>query len=165
MQSNKTRQLALGGIFAAVAVVIMCLGGLIPFATYVCPMLCVMTQFLVFRFCGGRISWVWFVVVAFLSLILAPDKEAAMVFGTIGYYPLIKQKIEQYRLAFVFKMIVFNSSVFLGYGAMIYLFGMAEFAMENAELGKIGLLIIQMLGNVTFFLMDRLLTIMDRKIR
>ena len=31
---------ALGGMLAALAVVIMCLGGLIPVATFVCPMLC-----------------------------------------------------------------------------------------------------------------------------
>ena len=52
---NNTKQIALGGVLAAVAVTIMSLGGLIPIATYVCPMLCCMTQFIVLRFCGRRL--------------------------------------------------------------------------------------------------------------
>ena len=32
--------MAMGGVFAALAVVVMNLGGLIPVATYVCPTIC-----------------------------------------------------------------------------------------------------------------------------
>lgn len=150
---------------AAVAVVIMCLGGLIPVATYICPMLCTMTQFLVLRFCGRRISWTWFAVVVFLSLLLGPDKEAAMVFLTVGYYPLIKQNMEKHRLSIVLKFVFFNISVLFSYGFMTYLLGMQEIAAENAELGTIGILLVLLLGNITFFLLDKLITIMSRKLR
>ena len=42
MQSKRTpsANIALGGVLAALAVVIMSMGTLIPVATYVCPMLC-----------------------------------------------------------------------------------------------------------------------------
>ena len=86
MQNNHTKAVALGGVLAAVAVVIMSLGGMIPIATYVCPMLCAITQFVVIRFCGKRIAWIWFCVVSVLSLLLGPDKEAVMVFLAVGYY-------------------------------------------------------------------------------
>ena len=46
--------MALGGVLAAVAVVIMSLGGLIPVATYVSPMLCAILLQMVLLFCGVR---------------------------------------------------------------------------------------------------------------
>ena len=165
MPSNHTKAVALSGVLAAVAVVIMCLGGFIPVATYVCPMLCTMTQFLVLRFCGKRMGWAWFIAVSILSLLLGPDKEAAMVFLAVGYYPLIKFKLESHRLAIVFKLLLFNISVAAVYSIMIYLMGMAEVAAENMELGLIGLAVIRIMGNVTFVLLDKLLTLMARKLR
>ena len=165
MQSNHTKVIALGGVLAAVAIVIMCLGGLIPIATYVCPMLCSLTQFVVLRFCGKRIAWTWFWVVSILSLLLGPDKEAVMVFLAIGYYPLIKGIFDKSRLGILWKLLYFNASVFAVYGIMIYLMGMQEVAAENMELGMIGLAVILLMGNVTFFLLDKLLEIMARKLR
>lgn len=165
MQSNHTKSVALSGVLAAVAVVIMCLGGFIPVATYVCPMLCTMTQFLVLQFCGKRMGWTWFVAVSILSLLLGPDKEAAMVFLAVGYYPLIKFKMESYRLAIVFKLLLFNISIAAVYSMMIYLMGMAEIAAENMEFGLIGLVVILIMGNITFLLLDRLLSLMARKFR
>ena len=165
MRSNSSKQIALGGVLAAVAVVIMCLGGLIPIATYVCPMLCTITQFIVLRFCGGRISWSWFAVVAILALLLSPDKEAAMVFLFVGYYPLVKQDLDKFRLSFLLKILFFNAAVLACYGILVYVLGMHEIMSENMELGIIGFLIILLLGNVTFFLLDKFLWVMDRKLR
>ena len=165
MQSNYTKVIALGGVLAAVAVVIMCLGGLIPVATYACPMLCSLTQFVVFRFCGKRIAWTWFWVVSILSLLLGPDKEAVMVFLAVGYYPLIKGYFKKSRLGILWKFLYFNVSVFAVYGIMIYLMGMQEVAAENMELGMIGLVVVLLMGNITFFLLDKLLEIIARKLR
>lgn len=165
MRSNNTKRVALSGMLAAVAVVIMALGGFIPVATYVCPMLCCMTQFIVFHFCGRRLAWTWFIVVSILALLMSPDKEAAMVFAVIGYYPLIKQLLDQHRFGIILKLLYFNASILLAYGIMIYLFGMQEIAEENTEFGLIGLLLILLLGNAVFFLLDKLLAIMAGKLR
>lgn len=165
MRQNNTRRIALCGVMAAVAVVIMCLGGIIPVATYVCPMLCCITQFLILRFCGEKLAWTWFIAVSILSLILGPDKEAAMVFVAIGCYPMLKPRFESSRLAVVLKLLFFNISIFLVYAVMINLMGMQEVAAENTEFGFVGLIIILLLGNVSFFLLDRLLTIVKLKVR
>jgi len=165
MRSNSTKQIALGGMLAAVAVVIMCLGGFIPIATYACPMLCCMTLFVVLQFCGKRLGWAWFMVVAILSLIFGPDKEAAMVFLAIGYYPLIKPVIEKTKLGFLLKFLFFNISITVVYAVMIYLMGMQEVAAENMEFGIVGLVVILLLGNITFVLLDKLLSVLARKIR
>ena len=165
MQSKHTKAIALSGVLAATAVVIMCLGGFIPVATYVCPLLCMLTQFLVLRFCGKRMGWTWFIAVALLSVLLSPDKEAAMVFLAVGYYPLIKFNIEKCKGSVAFKLIYFNLAITVAYMIMMNLLGMAEVASENMEFGVVGLIIILFMGNVTFILADRLLTMMARKMR
>ena len=162
---NNAKRIALGGMLAGVAVVIMCLGGLIPVATYICPMLCCMAQFLVLRFCGRRLAWTWFFMVSILALVTGPDKEAVLVFVAIGYYPILKPYLDRYKLGILLKFVLFNVSIFTAYGIMIRFWGMDEILSENMEFGLIGLGIIVLLGNLTFFLLDKLLTIMGRRIR
>ena len=162
---NNTKRIALGGMLAGVAVVIMCLGGLIPVATYICPMLCCLTQFLVLRFCGRKLAWTWFFVVCVLSLAMGPDKEAVLVFAAIGYYPILKPYIDRCKMGILLKLVLFNASIFAVYGVMIRFLGMEELISENMEFGLFGLAVIVILGNLTFFLLDRLLSIMGKRIR
>ena len=165
MHRNEIKRIALGGMLAAIAVIIMCLGGFIPVATYICPMLCCMTQFVVLRFCGKRIAWTWYIAVSFLVLFLCPDKEAALVFLVLGYYPLIKPALDHNKFRILLKALFFNISVLLAYGILIYLLGMENIAAENMEFGLIGLAIILLMGNVTFFLLDKFLAILSGKLR
>lgn len=165
MRSDRTKRIALGGMLAAVAVVIMCLGGLVPITTYVCPVLCCLTQYVVLRFCGKRLAWAWFSIVSILSLLLGPDKEAAMVFLAVGSYPLLKKNFERSNISVVLKFLFFNGMILLSYFAMIYLLGMQDIAQENMQFGMIGLILILLLGNVTFFLLDKLLDVVGRKLR
>ena len=80
MGRNSAKSVALGGVMAALAVVIMCMGGIIPVATYVCPMLCAMLLAVVLRLTGRRIAWAWYAAVAVLSLLLGPDKQRPRVY-------------------------------------------------------------------------------------
>lgn len=165
MRNGQAKLMALGGILAAVAMVIMCLGGLIPFATYVCPMLCTIAGFLVLQFCGRKIAWVWYVVVAILSLLMSPDKEAAAVFLVLGYYPIVKPSLERSRLCWLWKLLLFNASVVLLYTLLIRLFGMTEISSDFEFLGGIGLVIMLVLGNAVFVLLDMVLNMFSRKLR
>ena len=85
---------ALGGMLAALAVVIMCLGGLIPIATYVCPIVCSMLLAVMLKLCGRRFAWAWYAVVGILSSLFSPDKEGAAVFLFLGYYPILKPVLD-----------------------------------------------------------------------
>ncbi len=154
---RKSNQMALGGMLAALAVVIMAMGGLIPVATYVCPMLCALLLAYVCRFCGNRVGWAWYGAVMILSLLLCPDKEAAAVFVAFGYYPIIKPKIDKSALRWLWKAILFNTVSILLYLLLIYVFGMIYILTEFQELGIAGLVITLLLGNVCFFLLDRVL--------
>lgn len=149
--------MAMGGVLAALAVVIMSLGGLIPVATYVSPMLCALLLQMVLISCGARIAWAWYGAVAILAVLLSPDKEAAAVFVFLGYYPIIKPKLDKLPLRVLWKGILFNASVAVMYYLLLRLFGMEALSQEFAEMGVGVLAILLLMGNVTFFLLDRLL--------
>lgn len=160
---RRSYPVALGGVLAALAVVIMTLGGLIPFATYVCPMLCGLLLFVVTRLCGERIGWAWYGAVCVLSLLLGPDKEASGVFVVLGYYPIIQPKLEKLPMQWLWKVLIFNGASVILYAALLYLFGMDQLMAEFREMGMIGLLVTLILGNVCFFMLDRVLHILPRK--
>lgn len=155
---NQSRKIALGGMMAALAVVIMSLGGLIPIATFVCPMLCMLLLAFVARMCGNRIGWAWYGAVAILILLMGPDKEAAAVFAFLGFYPIVKPGFDRMKLGFVLKLVLFNVLILAMYGLLIHLLGMAQIAAEYQELGTVMTVIMLLLGNLTFFLLDKVLT-------
>ena len=159
MQSKRTpaAQIALGGVLAALAVVIMSMGTLIPVATYACPMLCALLLKMVLTTCGKRIAWAWYGAVAILSVLLAPDKEAAAVFAFIGYYPIVKPTLDRKKLSWLWKGLLFNASILTMYWLLMHLLGMDRIAAEFEGLGIVMTLVLLILGNVTFFLLDRLL--------
>ena len=159
MQSKRTPAsvIALGGVMAALAVVIMGLGGLIPVATYVCPMLCALLLQIVRNLCGNRIAWAWYGAVAILGLLLGPDKEAAAVFVFLGYYPIVKPWLDKRKLKWLWKGLLFNSATLLMYWLLMHLFGMTAIIEEFQGMGIAMTAVLLALGNVTFFLLDTLL--------
>lgn len=154
---------ALGGVLAALAVVVMSLGTIIPVATYICPMLCMLLAQVVLRVCGGRIAWAWYGAVAILSLLLAPDKEAAAVFAALGYYPMVKPRLETRRYPWLWKAVLFNAVILILYWLLIHLLGMDALAEEFAEVGAVMTAVMLLLGNLVFFLLDRVLSRRFRK--
>lgn len=149
--------MALGGMLAALAVVIMCMGTLIPVATYVCPMICALILKLVLNTCGTRVAWAWYGAVAILSALMAADKEAAAVFVFIGYYPILKPVLDKKILSWLWKGLLFNAAILTMYWLLMHLLGMERVAAEFRELGIAMTAVLLILGNVTFFLLDRLL--------
>ena len=147
---------------AALAVALMSMGTLIPVATFVCPMLCMCMLALVLKKTNDRIAWAWYGAVAILSLLLAPDKEAAAVFTFLGYYPVVKPKLDKLPLRWLWKGILFNVSVCVMYWLLMHLFGMAQLMEEFAEMGTVMLIVTLLMGNATFFLLDRLLSLRFR---
>ena len=165
MQSKRTPAytMALSGVLAALAVVIMSMGTLITVATYVCPMLCALLLQMVVKACGSRIGWSWYGAVMVLSLLMAPDKEAAAVFAAIGYYPIVKPTLDRKKGKWLWKALLFNGSVLLMYWLLMHLFGLEQITKEFEGLGAAMTLVLLILGNVTFFLLDRLLGMKPKK--
>lgn len=155
---NSAYAVALGGVLAALGVVVMCLGTLIPVATFLCPMVCMILAQVVMKTCGGKMGWAWYGAVAVLSLLLSPDKEAAAVFAALGYYPMVKPRLERKKLPWLWKGLLFNAVILALYWLLIHLFGLDALAEEFAEAGRVMTVVMLILGNVTFFLLDRVLS-------
>lgn len=151
---TEARKIAFGGMFAALAAVIMSLGGLIPVATFTCPMLCMLLLAFVTRMCGNRIGWAWYGAVAILSVLMAPDKEAAAVFVFLGFYPIIKPKLDKMRFPLIPKLVLFNVLILVMYWLLLHLLGMAQIAAEFEEMGKILTFVMLLMGNLIFLLLD-----------
>lgn len=150
---------------AALAVVLMALGTLIPINTYVCPMLCCLMLKMITQRCGNRIGWAWFGAVAILSLMMAPDKEAAAVFCAIGYYPIVKPRLDTRKFPWLWKGLLFNTSILILYWLLLNLFGLEALVEELKETGTFLTILTLTLGNLSFFLLDRLLGMKLRRRR
>lgn len=162
---NQSKTMALGGILAALAVVIMAMGGMIPIATYVCPMLCMVLLNVVLLYCGRRVAWAWYGAVAVLGLLLGPDKEAAAVFLFLGYYPVVKPKLDIMKGKWIWKLLLFNVSMVALYSILIRLMGLEAVTGESENLGSALLVVLLLMGNVTFLALDRLLTLVELRLR
>ena len=153
----------MGGVFAALAVVIMSLGTILPVATYVCPVACMLILQIVVRIAGSRMGWAWYGAVSVLSLLLAPDKEAAAVFLVLGYYPIVKPRLDRLPGNWIWKLLLFNGSMLALYWILLKVIGMARLVEEFSGIGVAMTTLLLALGNVTFFLLDRLLRMRFQK--
>ena len=160
---KKSRKMALTGMLCALAVVIMMLGGVIPLATFCCPALAGLMLIPVFVECGEKLSWCAYAAIAALSLILCPDKEAALLLAFIGYYPILRWRLDQLRsrlLRVVAKLGVFNLAVLAMYALSILVLQMDQILREYQEMGLALTAACLLVGNVTLLLYDRLIAIM-----
>ena len=148
--------MAFGGMMTAVAVVIMAMGSIIPVNTYICPVLCILITRPVLERCGKTTGWCYYLATAVLSLLLAPDREAALVYAFLGYYPMIRpwfQRIKNGGLRTAVKLVLFTAADAASYGVLLVLMGAAAAMSEGWLLTAITVL----LWDVLFLLVDRLL--------
>ena len=148
---------ALGGVLASLAVLIMGMGSLIPGSTYLCPMICILLLQAVLKACGSRMAWAWYGAVALLSLLLSGDKEAAVLFAFLGYYPILKPRLDRRRGKWLWKALLFNGIILAAYWLMLRVLGLEELTSEFSEMGSFLQAVLLILGNAVFFLLDRLL--------
>ena len=160
---KKSRKMALTGMLCALAVVLMMLGGVIPLATFCCPALAGLMLIPVFVECGEKLSWCAYAAIAVLSLILCPDKEAALLLTFIGYYPILRWRLDQLRsrlLRVVAKLGVFNLAVLAMYALSILVLQMDQILREYQEMGLALTIACLLIGNITLLLYDRLIAVM-----
>ena len=159
---KKSAQVALGGLFSALCIVLMFMTGLFPFATYALPALAGGMLVAVVIEMGTKTALTVYASVALLSCLVVADKEAALMFVFFfGYYPILKEKLEKLRphlLEYAAKLAVLNISVISVYLIIIYVLGFAEIIQEFGELGQYGQWIMLAFANVVFLLYDIALT-------
>lgn len=157
---QQSRKMALCGIITALSAVILTWGSLIPFSTFTCPMLAIAGAVPVVCEYGMGTSLLLYTSVSILGLLLCPDKEIALFFVSLGWYPGVQPRLNTlpHLLDVVIKCALFSLSMTMMYSLILYLFQleavMEEFSYYSTAM-VIGMLV---LGNVTFLLYDRVLS-------
>ena len=95
--TKKTHDLALSSLMCALAVVFLWMSGVLPLATYGFPVLASFTLVPVRDECSKSYAWCCYAASAVLGLLLCADREAALVFLFLGYYPLLKPGLDARR--------------------------------------------------------------------
>ncbi len=162
MRQSNARSIALGGMLTAAAVVVMCLGSMIPVNTYVCPVVCILLTRPVLHICGRKIALCYYVAVAFLSALLAPDREAAFVYVFLGYYPLIQplfRKIRPRALRIAAKAAFFTASGAAAYAVVFWVMGLWDTVFQMSTAEKALMVVAVLVWDVLFLMVDRLLEV------
>lgn len=155
----QAKQIALGGVFAALAAVILLVGGVIPAGTYVAPMLAALPLVILLVELPKSLCLGWYAVVALLGVLLCPDKETAFVFVFLGWYPLAKPGLDRLPKlpGLLCKLLLFNAAAAALYALLILVFQLEALVREAKETGTVLLIAMLLLGNLSFFLFDILL--------
>ena len=130
--------IAFCGMAAGLSVVIMLLGGVIPAATYAVPMLCGLLLLPLLIEFGQTAAWATFFSAAILALLMDFDKEAAFFYLFIGYYPIVKWRLDRIpgkgkRL--LVKLLIFTLAIAAMYALLALIFPLAEMTREFQEMG------------------------------
>ena len=157
--------MAIGSMTTALSVVLMIPTALDLFC-YALPAIAGMLV----MFCVIEIDKKWalgvYASTSVISLLLVPNKEAALFYTLFfGYYPIVKAIFESKlpRVAeYILKLAVFNASVFAVYFLVINVLGMP--LDELLDMGKSDFLnkyavpIMLLLGNFAFIMLDKAMT-------
>lgn len=156
-QSSKC---AIGGIVAAVSLVLLISVAVIPFLTYALP--AVAGALVIFMVVETDKKWAFgvYCTVAILGMLLVPDKEVAVMYlAFFGYYPIFKALIESKLplvLGWIVKVLTFAGTMAGSYYLMIKLMGIT--IDETEEFGVWAYPILLGMGTVTFVIYDIALT-------
>lgn len=108
----------------------MFLTGLISIGTYALPAFSGILLIVIVIELGAGWAWPVYIASSVLSLLIAGDKEAAMLFVVFfGYYPILKAYLEKIRhkiVSWLLKFSVFNAAMVLAFFLSIRLLGVPE---------------------------------------
>lgn len=156
---RQSRKTALCGMMTALSVVILCLGGLIPLATFACPMLAMMCLIPAACEYGQGTPLLLYGAAAILSLLLCPDKEIALLYAFLGWYPAVRTKLDRIpkTVRWLAKCGLFSAAILVMYALILHLFRLEAVAEEFAGYSAAMAAALLALGNVTFLVFDQAL--------
>ena len=142
----------------ALSIVFMFLTGVFPYATYALPALAGMTLIVLVVETNKKWALVAYVAISLISLLVAPDRTAVLLFiAFFGYYPIFKSVIETKcnRITdWVLKILLFNAAVGVSYLVMQLFVKTDELWELFGEYGVLGLIGGILLLNVVFVIYD-----------
>ena len=157
---RRSRRAALCGLLAALALVLLSLGSVIPLATFAAPLLAMVCLIPVLCEYGGRTALLVYAAVSCLALLLCADREAALLYLFLGWYPALRPRLEGLAsklLRTAVKCLLFSAAMAAMYLLLIFFFRLEAVAADFAEYSALAAAGLLALGNVTFLLFDRAL--------
>lgn len=151
------RQIAFCGMMTALSAVLLELGGAVPFGTYACPLLAMTALVPVLEECGSVAALIAWAAAGLLGLFLCPDKETALFFVFLGWYPILRPKLDRIHppaLSFTVKLLLMNASVAAMYGLILFVFRLDEAVNDYETTSRWLTALTLLLGNVMFTLYD-----------
>jgi len=109
---KNSKKVAVCAVLAALSVVLLFVGSASQILDLSCAAFASIIIMYIFIEIGGAWPYLTYAAVSLLSLLILPDKFAAVVYLLFaGYYPMIKLTIEKHTrtaVGFIFKIIIFN---------------------------------------------------------
>lgn len=159
--------MTISAMFSGLGIVIMLLGTLIDTVSLSVAAIASMLVLISVIEMKGAYPYLIFAVTAVMSLLFFPVKDTAVYYTCFfGFYPIIKEKLEKLKtpIAYILKVLIFNISM-----TVIILVSLFLLSVDTEDGGKWMLLLVAVLGNVTFILYDfaltRLITIYLKRLR
>ena len=156
--NRSSRRMAVSGMMVALGTAAMLLGGVIPIATFCCPAIAGLALIPLAFDCTRVHALSAWAAIALLSLMLCPDKEAALLFVFLGYYPVLKWDIDvRIRRPWprrLVKLALWNIAIGLMYALIFFVLKLDQIMADYRDATLAMTLLTLMLGNVTLMLYD-----------
>lgn len=155
---KRTQKLALGGIFAGLAVVLMFLANFLPMLNIALPVFAGMALMPLMV----ELDWKWalgaYAAAGLLSLILIRNLDSLILFlGLFGWYPILKGVLEQKKLSrwveYLIKLVCFNAALAICCGLVFFLLGVTQLFSQILAF-QYGIVLFFVLMNLVFLLYD-----------
>lgn len=154
---KKSTQVAIGGLSAAICLLLMFMTGMIPLSSYILPAMAGIVLIGVGQESGPKTAMLVYGVTSLLGLMIVPDRESILLFiMLLGYYPILRPRLQRLpRIPrFILKLLLLNAVVLLFYLIMKYVFAIPDMA----DFVKFGAIFFLLLVNFTFFMYDFLIS-------
>ena len=156
---RQSRKMALCGMMTALSAAVPSTGSLIPFATFAGPMLAMLCLLPILHDWGAKYALMVYAAAAVLALMLCADKELALFYAFLGWYPAVRPRLAPLPrpVRILLQCAMFTLAMAVMYLLIIFLFQMEAVAEEFAGYSTLMLALLVVLGNTSFLLLDVLL--------
>ena len=162
---KNSKVIAYSGVATALSVVMLFLGSIFWVLGYTMPLVASLVMIILLDSISQKSALLTFVSTSVISFILLNDKECVLLYVLFfGYYPLIRDKINDIKpkfLSYLLKFVTFDAAMVLTQILCVYVFGIPFDDM----LGKWGIVVFALCLNLVFFVFDKLYTLLLRLYR
>lgn len=159
---KNSKVIAYSGVATALSVVMLFLGSIVWVLGYTMPLVASLIMIVLLESVSKKSALLTFVSTSVISFILLNDKECVLLYVLFfGYYPLIRDKLNDIKpkfLSYLLKFVSFNAAMVLTQVLCVYVFGIPFDDM----LGKWGIVVFALCLNLVFIVFDKLYTLLLR---